>query len=141
VNLTSTLSQEAPLLPDRFNEQPPLNSLSDEAMLLLELLIQSNTTNQSSSQSSPTEPVNVDFNVTEQSIDVNTSEEIVTTPSPLPTTLNGNYALPPIISSPWLKGMLVNTKSLPELFKIIEKLNFNLTLSNRYLQELSQHYV
>ncbi|CAF4231052.1 unnamed protein product, partial [Rotaria magnacalcarata] len=25
--------------------------------------------------------------------------------------------------------------------KIIEKLNFNLTLSNRYLQELSQHYV
>jgi hypothetical protein len=68
-----------------------------------------------------------------------TPTTITTTPSS--STLNNNEAMPSIISSPWLKGMLVNTKSLPELFKIIEKLNFNLTLSNRYLQELSQHYV
>ena len=145
LDLNSTSSIETQLLPNRSSEQLSLSNISDEAILVLESLIPSNITNKSSSQSSPVEPINVDFNIMEPSIDVNTTEQIVTTTTTLspssPVTLNSNDILPPIISSPWLKGMLVNTKSLPELFKIIEKLNFNLTLSNRYLQELSQHYV
>jgi hypothetical protein len=106
--------------------------------LFLEPQIPSNATDQNSSQTPVVETVNVDINVTEQLM--NTIEEIVTT-TPSSSTLTNNEVMPPIISSLWLKGMLVNTKSIPELFKIIEKLNFNLTLSNRYLQELSQHYV
>jgi hypothetical protein len=79
--------------------------------------------------------------MTELSMETNHIDETTTTtPSPINHN-NNNEVMPPIMSSPWLKGMLVNTKSLPELFKVIEKLNFNLTLSNRYLQELSQHYV
>jgi hypothetical protein len=100
-----------------------------------------NTTHETSSQPTILEQVNVDLNTTEPSIDTNNTDEIVTTTTTTSSTLNNHEAMPSIISSPWLKGMLVNTKSLPELFKIIEKLNFNLTLSNRYLQELSQHYV
>lgn len=55
--------------------------------------------------------------------------------------INQAETFPPGLYTQWLKGILVNTKSVPELFKIIEKLNFNLTLSNRYLQELSEHYL
>ncbi|CAF3369658.1 unnamed protein product [Rotaria sp. Silwood1] len=122
--------------------------------MMPESQISSNITNESFSQTSTIETINIDSNLTEQSIDTNNIDEIVTvTPSTSTTTTttttspssstinNNNEPIPPIISSPWLKGMLMNTKSLPELYKIIEKLNFNLTLSNRYLQELSQHYV
>ncbi|CAF0943986.1 unnamed protein product [Didymodactylos carnosus] len=56
------------------------------------------------------------------------------------SVINGE-SIPSTVVSPWLKGLLMNTKTLPELLKIIEKLNFNLTLSNRYLEELSQHYL
>ncbi len=106
---------------------------------MFESQIPLNTTHETS-QPTILEQVNVDLNITEPSIDTNNTDEIVTTTT-TSSTLNNHEAMPSIISSPWLKGMLVNTKSLPELFKIIEKLNFNLTLSNRYLQELSQHYV
>jgi len=111
--------------------------------LLFESQIPLNITHETSSQPTIFEQINVDLNTTEPSIDTNNTDEIVTTTTTTTTssTLNNHEVMPSIISSPWLKGMLVNTKSLPELFKIIEKLNFNLTLSNRYLQELSQHYV
>jgi len=141
LNLNNTLLNETQIqsITNRSNEQSFSNNISNETILVFESQIPLNTTNETSSQSSIVEQTNVDLNITESSIDNNNNtEEIVTT---TPSTLNNNEAIPPIISSPWLKGMLVNTKSLPELFKIIEKLNFNLTLSNRYLQELSQHYV
>ncbi|CAF3434178.1 unnamed protein product [Rotaria sp. Silwood1] len=137
---------------NRSNEQNFSSNTSNEAFMMPESQISSNITNESFSQSSTIETINIDSNLTEQSIDTNNIDEIVTvTPSTSTTTTttspssstinNNNEPIPPIISSPWLKGMLMNTKSLPELYKIIEKLNFNLTLSNRYLQELSQHYV
>ncbi|CAF0734847.1 unnamed protein product [Rotaria sordida] len=139
---------------NRANEQNFSNNTSNETFMAPESQISSNITNQSSSQSSTIETINMDVNLTENSIDSNNIDEIVTVTPPPPTTTttttssssstinnNNNEAILPIISSPWLKSMLLNTKSLPELFKIIEKLNFNLTLSNRYLQELSQHYV
>ncbi|CAF2607211.1 unnamed protein product [Rotaria sp. Silwood2] len=131
---------------DRSNEQNFSSNISNEAFTVPESQISSNITNQNSSQSSTVETINIDANLTEQSIDTNNIDEVFTVTPPIPSSSstinnNNNEPIPPIISSPWLKGMLVNTKSLPELFKIIEKLNFNLTLSNRYLQELSQHYV
>lgn len=98
-----------------------------------------NPTNLNSSSTSTFDTIKDEFNLTETTIE---SHNPTISPSTIASPLNGEKeTLTPIISSPWLKGMLVNTKSLPELFKIIEKLNFNLTLSNRYLQELSQHYV
>ena len=121
-----------------------LTNTTREVKPQLELVPPSNTTNQSSSTTPPTEPIKNELNITDSSSDTNiTNEGVTSTASPpsLTTPLNTHEIFPPTISSPWLKGMLVNTKSLPELFKIIEKLNFNLTLSNRYLQELSQHYV
>ncbi|CAF3191170.1 unnamed protein product [Rotaria socialis] len=128
---------------NRSSEQSLSNNISNETIMVLELQLSSNTANQSSFQSSTHETLHLDINSTEPSVDTNSIEEMVisTASTTVPPTANNNEALPPMISSPWLKGMLVNTKSLPELFKIIEKLNFNLTLSNRYLQELSQHYV
>jgi hypothetical protein len=141
LNLNNTLLNETQIQPitNRSHEQSFSNNISNETTVVFESQIPLNTTNETSSQSSTiVEQINVDLNITEPSIDTNNTDEIITTTH---STLNNNEVIPPIISSPWLKGMLVNTKSLPELFKIIEKLNFNLTLSNRYLQELSQHYV
>jgi hypothetical protein len=143
LNLNNTLLNETQTqsITNRSNDQLSLNNISNETTLMLESQIPLNITNETSSI---LESINMDFNLTESSIDMNHIDEIVgattttTTPS---TSYNNNEGIQPILSSPWLKGMLVNTKSLPELFKIIEKLNFNLTLSNRYLQELSQHYV
>ncbi len=142
LNLNNTVLNESQVLftKNRSNEQPASNNISDETTLVFESQIPLNTTNESSFQSSPMDPIHIDLDTTEQLIDTNTSDEIVTTPTSS-SAVNNNEAMPPLIASPWLKGMLINTKSLPELFKIIEKLNFNLTLSNRYLQELSQHYV
>lgn len=121
-----------------------LTNTTSETKPQLEPVHPSNTTNQSSSPTPSTEPIKNELNIADSSSDTNiTNEGVTSTASPpsLTTPLNTHEIFPPTISSPWLKGMLVNTKSLPELFKIIEKLNFNLTLSNRYLQELSQHYV
>lgn len=141
-NLNNTVLNESQVqfTKNRSNEQPASNNISDETKLVFESQIPLNTTNESSFQSSTMDSINIDLDTTEQLIDTNTSDEIVTTPTSS-SAVNNNEAMPPLIASPWLKGMLINTKSLPELFKIIEKLNFNLTLSNRYLQELSQHYV
>jgi hypothetical protein len=126
---------------DRFHDQLPSANISNEITVVLESQNLSNTSNENSSQPSISESINIDFNMTELSMETNHIDETTTTtPSPINHN-NNNEVMPPIMSSPWLKGMLVNTKSLPELFKVIEKLNFNLTLSNRYLQELSQHYV
>jgi len=126
---------------DRSHDQLPSANISNEITVVLESQNLSNTSNENSSQSSISESINIDFNMTELSMETNHIDETTTTtPSPINHN-NNNEVMPPIMSSPWLKGMLVNTKSLPELFKVIEKLNFNLTLSNRYLQELSQHYV
>ena len=141
MNFNNTLINEtrANLTQNYSNKQLSSNNNSAK---VLKTDTPSNTTNQSSSQSSANDPIGVDSNVIEPSISVNNVDEsTTTTTTSLPSTMNNNEAMPSIISSPWLKGMLVNAKSLPELFKIIEKLNFNLTLSNRYLQELSQHYV
>jgi hypothetical protein len=142
-NLNNTVLNESQVqfTKNRSNEQPASNNISDETKLVFESQIPLNTTNESSFQSSTMDSINIDLDTTEQLIDTNTSDEIVTTTTTPSSALNNNEAMPPLIASPWLKGMLINTKSLPELFKIIEKLNFNLTLSNRYLQELSQHYV
>jgi hypothetical protein len=126
---------------DRSHDQLPSANISNEITVVLESQNLSNTSNENSSRSSISESINIDFNMTELSMETNHIDETTTTtPSPINHN-NNNEVMPPIMSSPWLKGMLVNTKSLPELFKVIEKLNFNLTLSNRYLQELSQHYV
>jgi hypothetical protein len=126
---------------DRSHDQLPSANISNEITVVLESQNLSNTSNENSSQPSISESINIDFNMTELSMETNHIDETTTTtPSPINHN-NNNEVMPPIMSSPWLKGMLVNTKSLPELFKVIEKLNFNLTLSNRYLQELSQHYV
>lgn len=137
MNLNNTLVTETHIqsIANRSNDS---NNTSNETTVIFESQIPVNTTDETSFQSSILEPMSIELNITEPTIEINNTEEISTT---TPSTLNNNEAMPPIISSPWLKGMLVNTKSLPELFKIIEKLNFNLTLSNRYLQELSQHYV
>ncbi len=145
LNNTLPIETQIQPVPNRSIEQTTTNNISEETILMPESQTPRNITDQSSTPSSATEAVTVDFNVTEQlmkTIDemVKTTPTTITT-TPSSSTLNNNEAMPSIISSPWLKGMLVNTKSLPELFKIIEKLNFNLTLSNRYLQELSQHYV
>ncbi|CAF5183964.1 unnamed protein product, partial [Rotaria magnacalcarata] len=129
---------------NRSSEQSVSNNISNETIVVVEPQLSPNTANQSSFQSATLETLHLDINPAEPSIDTNSIEEMVistTASTTISPAVNNNEALPPIISSPWLKGMLVNTKSLPELFKIIEKLNFNLTLSNRYLQELSQHYV
>ncbi|CAM4745449.1 unnamed protein product [Rotaria magnacalcarata] len=129
---------------NRSSEQSVSNNISNETIVVVEPQLSPNTANQSSFQSATLETLHLDINLAEPSIDTNSIEEMVistTASTTISPAVNNNEALPPIISSPWLKGMLVNTKSLPELFKIIEKLNFNLTLSNRYLQELSQHYV
>ncbi len=127
---------------DRSHDQLPSANISNEITVMLESQNLSNTSNENSSQSSISESINIDFNMTELSMETNHIDETTTTTTPSPLNHNNNNeVMPPIMSSPWLKGMLVNTKSLPELFKVIEKLNFNLTLSNRYLQELSQHYV
>lgn len=127
---------------DRSHDQLPSANISNEITVVLESQNLSNTSNENSSQSSISESINIDFNMTELSMETNHIDETTTTTTPSPLNHNNNNeVMPPIMSSPWLKGMLVNTKSLPELFKVIEKLNFNLTLSNRYLQELSQHYV
>jgi hypothetical protein len=132
LNLTEVLSNEIQTesIANRSHDQLPPVNISNETTVIFE---SQNTSNEISSQLSIPEPINTDFNITELSNEIDQ-----TTAS---TITNNNEVMHPIISSPWLKGMLVNTKSLPELFKIIEKLNFNLTLSNRYLQELSQHYV
>jgi hypothetical protein len=126
---------------DRSHDQLPSANISNEITVVLESQNLSNTSNENSSQSSISESINIDFNMTELSMETNHIDETTTTTTPSSLSHNNNEVVPPIMSSPWLKGMLVNTKSLPELFKVIEKLNFNLTLSNRYLQELSQHYV
>jgi hypothetical protein len=127
---------------DRSHDQLPSANISNEITVMLESQNLSNTSNENSSRSSISESINIDFNMTELSMETNHIDETTTTTTPSPLNHNNNNeVMPPIMSSPWLKGMLVNTKSLPELFKVIEKLNFNLTLSNRYLQELSQHYV
>lgn len=138
MNLTNTSLNESSL-----NEVPSSNDTLNETTIIIEPQISINITNETSSESSPIlDSINTDLNLTESSVEINNTEEmnIPTTTTATPT-LNNNDGITPIISSPWLKGMLINTKSLPELFKIIEKLNFNLSLSNRYLQELSQHYV
>lgn len=112
--------------------------------MILEPQISSNTNNQSSFQTSHLEAIAFDLNLTNASIDIHPTEDIVTSTastSPIPPTINHNEPLSPSYSGPLVKGIPMNTKTLPELFKLIEKLNFNLTLSNRYLQELSQHYV
>lgn len=145
LNITNTVLNEShtQFTLNRSNEQLSSNNIPTEATIVYESQIPSNTTNESSFPSSTNDPMHIDLDVPEQqSIDSNTIEEIVTSTTTISSsTLNHNEAIPPLMASPWLKGMLINTKSLPELFKIIEKLNFNLTLSNRYLQELSQHYV
>ena len=105
---------------------------------MLEPVIRADETNQNASQSNSSEPVKGTADMPEPATQTNNAGDIVPATA---TTLSNNEPFPSMISNPWLKGMLINTKSLPELFKIIEKLNFNLTLSNRYLQELSQHYV
>ncbi|CAF1542754.1 unnamed protein product, partial [Didymodactylos carnosus] len=83
------------------------------------------------------------FNVTIAAISTTTFNDAE--PSITNTSLNsiGNRESAPQLTTanPWLKAMLMNIKTLPELFKIIEKLNLNLSLSNRYLEELSQHYL
>ena len=113
----------------------PMNSTA-ETKSLNESANATNATNDESPPASSFETIKVDLNLTDSTVETNRTNETIS------STLNGqSEALAPLLSSTWLKGMLVNTKSLPELFKIIEKLNFNLTLSNRYLQELSQHYV
>ncbi|CAF4435316.1 unnamed protein product, partial [Adineta steineri] len=114
------------------------NNISDETPLVVESEIPTDTINETSFQPSAIESTNIDFEAVESTVDPNTIDEVG---AATPSTLTNHEAMPPLISSTWLKGMLINTKSLPELFKVIEKLNFNLTLSNRYLQELSQHYV
>ncbi len=141
LNLNNTLLNETHIQPitNRLNEQNSSNNISNETTLISESQISLNITNETSSQSSILESIHIDLNITEPSIEINHTNEIATTT--IHTTSNNNEGISPIISNLWHKGMLVNTKSLPELFKIIEKLNFNLTLSNRYLQELSQHYV
>ena len=119
--------------------QTPAKNITRERAFVLEPVIVGGENNQSASQSNSSEPVKGTANVTEPTTtDTDPSADVVSTTA---ATLSNNEPFPSMISNPWLKGMLINTKSLPELFKIIEKLNFNLTLSNRYLQELSQHYV
>ncbi|CAF0799785.1 unnamed protein product [Adineta ricciae] len=111
-------------------------NIPDELPPALDSQTPTNISDENSSQLSSNEAPPIDPDIFGPSIDTNVIDDASS-----PTASNYNEPIPPLISSPWLKGMLVNTKSLPELFKIIERLNFNLTLSNRYLQELSQHYV
>lgn len=156
VNLSESLPDETlhESITNRSIDIPPSQDTSNETTTtttapttVVELTNSLDTTDEtpsssSSSSSSITESIQMDYNVTEPLIETNTIEETMTTTAPVMlNNHNHNEVAPPIISSPWIKGMLVNSKSLPELFKIIEKLSFNLTLSNRYLQELSQHYV
>ncbi|CAF1087443.1 unnamed protein product [Adineta steineri] len=136
-NLSSSVNQ-IPTIIDRTVEQTFANNISDETPVVVESEIPADITNETSFQPSTIESTNIDFESVESTVDPNTIDEIA---AATPSTLTNHEAMPPLISSTWLKGMLINTKSLPELFKVIEKLNFNLTLSNRYLQELSQHYV
>ena len=139
LNLTEIVSNETQPEPinNRSHDQPSQGNISNETTVLLE---SHNTSNETSSHLSIPEPVPAVSNTTELSTEINHADETTATPTTTASP-NSNEVMAPMISSPWLKGMLVNTKSLPELFKIIEKLNFNLTLSNRYLQELSQHYL
>ena len=119
-------------------------NIPDEPPTVLDSQNPSNISDESSSQLSSNEAPPIDPEIFEPSIDTNVIDDAsspTSTTTLSSTASNYNEPIPPLISSPWLKGMLVNTKFLPELFKIIERLNFNLTLSNRYLQELSQHYV
>ena len=122
------------------SSSPLTNTSREVKSSILEPVHSSNTSEQSTSQTPLTESLKNELNGTDPSSDMDITNEGVTNTAS-PPSLTTHEIFPPAISSPWLKGLLVNTKSLPELFKIIEKLNFNLTLSNRYLQELSQHYV
>lgn len=144
LNLTSDFSNEMDnqSMVDRTNEQISLTEISNETTSIPEPSLSVNTTDETSSQPNTSESSSEEMNITEPATDISSSDETNTsiTATTTPSALN-HEVIPPLLASPWLKGMLVNTKSLPELFKIIEKLNFNLTLSNRYLQELSQHYV
>ncbi|CAF1634090.1 unnamed protein product [Adineta ricciae] len=129
---------------NRSIDQPFSANIPDEPSPVLDSQTPPNISNESSSPLSLNEAPPIDPEVFEPSIDTNVVDDAsspTSTTTLSSTASNYNEPIPPLISSPWLKGMLVNTKSLPELFKIIERLNFNLTLSNRYLQELSQHYV
>ena len=148
LNLTESILNETPheSTTNRSGDPSPAQNVSNETITVSESPDTLETIDESSPSSSSliSESIPENFTVTEPSIETNNIEETSTTTATTPSTLNspnGNEVMPPIISSPWIKGLLVNTKSLPELFKIIERLSFNLTLSNRYLQELSQHYV
>ena len=138
LNSTLTTSNEQPLTIDETlsNEFISMNSTLNETNPLLS----SNTTQSNSSRTTAdSESTKMESIVTETSSELPSSNN--ENPSTMPNSLNQQETFQPSLYPQWLKGMLINTKSLPELFKIIEKLNFNLTLSNRYLQELSEHYV
>jgi hypothetical protein len=127
---------------NRVDDSTALNNTWNTSKTIVESMVSSNGINDTlpSSLVLSNESLKIESNMSDSLLDTNMTQDTLTSTN-MPSILNQQETLAPIISSPWLKGMLINTKSLPELFKIIEKLNFNLTLSNRYLQELSQHYV
>ena len=143
LNLTVNQSNETidqPVTTTNSTEQPSIIEITNETIPIVDTQVSPNTTDETIS-SSPQTNVSDSNSIEIEQVHETSTENNNPVDETVTSTPTAADVIPPLIASPWLKGMLVNTKSLPELFKIIEKLNFNLTLSNRYLQELSQHYV